>query len=91
MPLTYKEKFNLKHKQPKNQSNSLSDIARLSGFKKGGLQTIYNKGVGAYKTNPKSVRPTVKSPDQWAYARVYAAINPSSKAHKIDKNHLKRN
>jgi len=26
--------------------------------------------------------------EQWAMARVYAAINPSSKAHKIDKIHL---
>tara|TARA_R100001460_G_scaffold97083_1_gene139575 strand:- start:190 stop:465 length:276 start_codon:yes stop_codon:yes gene_type:complete len=90
MTLTYKQKFNIKHKQPKDKSNSLADISRLSGYKKSGLQTVFNKGVGAFKTNPKSVRPNVKSADQWAYARVYAAINPSSKAHKIDKTHLKK-
>lgn len=87
---TYKQKFNKKYKQPINQSNSLADISRLTGYKKSGLQTIYNKGVGAYKTNPGSVRPMVKSPEQWAMARVYAAVNTSSKAHKIDKIHLKK-
>ncbi len=86
MGLTYKQKFNKKYKQPLDQSNSLNDISRLTGFKKSGLQTIYNKGVGAYKTAGPS-RPNMKK-EQWAMARVYAAINPSSKAHKIDKIHL---
>ena len=90
MGLTYKQKFNRKYKQPLDKSNSLSDISRLTGFKRSGLQTIYNKGVGAFKTNPGSVRPMVKSKEQWAMARVYAAINPSSEAHKIDKIHLKK-
>lgn len=88
MALTYKQKFNKKYKQPLNKSNSLSDISRLTGYKKSGLQTIYNKGVGAYRTNPSSVRPMVKSKEQWAMARVYASLNRSSKAHKIDKIHL---
>ena len=34
------------------------------------LSAVFRRGVGAYKTNPESVRPTVKSPEQWAYARV---------------------
>ena len=87
---TYKEKFNIKYKQPKDQANSLDDISRLTGFKKSGLQTIYNKGVGAYRTNPQSVRKNVKSEDQWAMARVYASVNPSSKANKVDKIHLEK-
>jgi len=87
---TYKNKFNKKYKQPKDKSNSLADISRLTGYKKAGLQTIYNKGKGAYKTNPQSVRKNVKSPEQWAMARVYAAVNPQSKAYKIDKVHLKK-
>ena len=90
MVMTYKQKFNRKYKQPLNQSNSLSQISKLTGYKRSGLQTIYNKGVGAYKTNPQSVRPSVKSPEQWAMARVYASVNPSSKAYKIDKIHLKK-
>lgn len=87
---TYKQQFNKKHGQKLNQSNTLDDIARLTGYRKSGLQIIYNKGIGAYKTNPTSVRPQVKSAEQWAMARVYAAVNPKSKAYKIDKIHLKR-
>lgn len=34
------------------------------------LAAVFRRGVGAYKTNPSSVRPSVKSPEQWAYARV---------------------
>ena len=85
---TYKQKFNKKHGLPKDKSHTLTSISKLSGYKRSGLQTIYNKGIGAYKTNPGSVRPQVKSKEQWAMARVYSAVNPSSKAHKIDKAHL---
>ena len=88
--LTYKQKFNRKHNQPLNKSNSIADIARLSGYKKSGLETIFKKGKGAYKTNPQSVRKNVKSPEQWAYARVYASVDSSSKSHKVDKVHLKK-
>mgnify|MGYP003647650140 FL=1 len=90
MVLTYKEQFNKKYGFKKDQSHSLSEISKITGFKKSGLQTIYNKGVGAFKSNPQSVRKNVKSAAQWAMARVYAAINPKSKAHKIDKIHLKK-
>ena len=85
---TYKNKFNKKHGQPKDKSNSLADIARLSGIKKSALQKIYNKGVGAYKTNPKSVRPNVKSKEQWAMARVYSSVM-GGKAAKVDAKELK--
>jgi len=90
MGLTYKQRYNKKYGFPRDKSHSLSAIAKKTGYKKSGLQTIYNKGVGAFKTNPGSVRPQVKSAEQWAMARVYAAIDPSSKAYKIDKVHLKR-
>ena len=88
MVLTYKQQFNKKYGFKKDEDHSLSEIAKITGFKKSGLQTIYNKGIGAYKTNPSSVRPFVKSKERWAYARVYASINPKSKAYKIDKSHL---
>ena len=90
MTLTYKQKFNKKHGQPLDKSNSLADVSRLSGYKKAGLQTIFNKGVGAFKTNPQSVRPHIKSADAWAMARVYAAVDKSSKAYQVDKTHLKK-
>ena len=34
------------------------------------LLAVFERGVGAYKTSPGSVRPNVTSPEQWAYARV---------------------
>lgn len=88
MTLTYKEQYNKKYKFPKGTSHSLKDISNKTKYQLKGLQTIYDKGIGAYKTNPQSVRPQVKSKEQWGMSRVYAAINPKSKAYKIDKVHL---
>jgi len=88
MVLTYKQRFNKKHGFDKDESHSLKEIAKITGYKLSGLQTIFDKGIGAYKTNPASVRPQVKSPEQWAFARVYAAVDPSSKASKVDASHL---
>ena len=34
------------------------------------LIAVFNRGVGAYRTNPGSVRGNVSGPDQWAVARV---------------------
>lgn len=34
------------------------------------LAASYRRGIGAYRTNPSSVRPTVSSAEQWAMARV---------------------
>lgn len=34
------------------------------------LRAVMERGIGAYKTNPESVRPGVGSPEQWGYARV---------------------
>ncbi len=90
MTLTYKQKFNKKYGQPLNQSNSITDIAKKTGYKISGLRTIYRKGLGAYRSNPQSVRPNVKSASQWASARLYASVNPKSKSYQIDKSHLKK-
>ena len=87
MVLTYRNRFNTKYGFPKDTSHSLKDIAKISGYELKHLQMIYNKGIGAYKTNPQSVRPSVKSPEQWAFARVYSAIM-GGKASKIDAIHL---
>jgi hypothetical protein len=88
MVLTYKQSFNKKYGLDKDKSHSLESISKLTGYKKSGLQTVYNKGIGAYKNNPSSIRPNVKSKEQWAMARIYAAVNPKSKAYKLDKSHL---
>jgi len=41
----------------------------------GMLRDVYDRGVGAYRTNPSSVRPNVKSPEQWAMARVNSFLS----------------
>ena len=51
----------MKYKQPKNQSNGKDDISRLTKIPMKILDDVYDRGVGAYKTNPQSVRPNVKS------------------------------
>ena len=88
--LTYKQKFNRKYGFKLNEPHSLKEIADITGFEYKGLKIIFEKGEGAYYSNPQSVRKTVKNPQQWSYARVYAAVNPESKAHQIDKIHLKK-
>ncbi len=52
------------------------------------LTTVFRRGVGAYNTNPGSVRPNVSNADQWAYARVnsylYALRNGKYRSGKHD-------
>ncbi len=90
MVLTYKNKFNLKYGLPKDTSHTLSQISKLTGYKKSGLETILEKGKGAYFSNPTSVRPQVKSPEQWGMARIYSAVM-GGKASRIDAAHLIKN
>jgi len=45
-------------KNPKHRTNTRT------------LVSVFNRGVGAYKTNPSSVRGNVTSADQWGIARV---------------------
>jgi len=87
MVLTYKQKFNKKYGFSKDEPHSIKEIAQITGYCAGQLQIIFNKAIGAYKTNPSSVRPTVTSPEQWAYARIYSAVM-GGKASVIDKIHL---
>ena len=42
------------------------------------LEAVYNRGVGAYRTNPQSVRPNVTGPEQWALARVNSYLRALS-------------
>ena len=54
----------------------------------GMLAKVYERGIGAYKTNPASVRPNVSSPEQWAAARInsflYALRNGKFRSGKHD-------
>jgi len=86
--VTYKNKYNKKYDYDKNEDHDLKDIAKDTGVSEKGLQQIYNKGIGAYKGNPQSVRPNVKSKEQWAMGRVYSAVM-GGKAARVDANELK--
>jgi len=76
----------------KDQGYSLSALSRYSGVSHNILHQVYNRGVGAYKTNPLSVRMkgTFKkgvnapmsqklSKEQWAMARVYSFLDNNPK------------
>lgn len=71
---TYKQKFNKKFGFDKDASHSQNELNKLTGISKKDLQEIFDRGVGAYKTNPSSVRKNVKSEEQWAISRQYAFI-----------------
>lgn len=87
---SYKNKFNKKYNFNKDASHSIKEISKLTGYKLKGLKIIHSKGYAAYYSNPGSVRKQVKSPDQWAMARIYSAVM-KGKASKIDEAHLIKN
>lgn len=51
------------HNEKVNNASSKKTTTRT-------LVAVFERGVGAYQTNPQSVRPTVSSAEQWAFARV---------------------
>jgi len=84
---TFKSKYNNKYGFPKNESHSVEDISKTTGIKKSILQDVYDRGVGAWKSNPTSVRsksgdkkdsgfPLSKrmTKERWAYGRVYGFV-----------------
>ena len=90
--MTNRTDFLKKHNLPKDTSLSLMEISKLSGMPFSALKMVYNKGLGAYHTNPTSVRvqgtfkknPNVPlskklSPQQWAFARVFAFVMKTPK------------
>lgn len=74
MPIINSQVFKKKHNINIDKSLSLKEIAKLSKMPEQALKEVFNKGVGAYHTNPSSVRPMVKSPEQWGFARVYSFV-----------------
>ena len=86
MAYTYKQRFNIKYGFKLNEPHSIKEIAEITGYKLKGLKTIFERGEGAFETAGPS-RPNMQK-QQWAYARLYAAVDPKSSAHKIDKMFL---
>jgi hypothetical protein len=84
---THRERV-LKKYGLEDKPHSIAELAKASGVPEDILQQVYNRGVGAYKTQPRSVRlkgsfvknvdaPMSKklSKEQWGYARVYSFLN----------------
>jgi hypothetical protein len=89
MVVTYRNKFNERYGFHPNESHSIKEIARLTGYKKAGLEVIYEKGMAAFYNNRAAVRPSVTSPQQWAVARIYSAVM-GGKAARVDAAHLNK-
>lgn len=69
---TFKNRFNKKFNQDKDESNSKAKMTRLTGIPKKILDEVYDRGVGAFKTAGPS-RPNMTK-ESWAIARQYAFI-----------------
>jgi len=89
---TNRVKFLKRHGLSTDTSLSLPEIANLSKMPIAALQLVYNRGIGAYKTNPESVRvkgtfkkdPDVPlsmklSKEMWEYGSVYAFVMKTAK------------
>ena len=89
---TNRELFLKKHGLPMDYSPTMREIAKLADMPIQALRRVYKKGLGAYHTNPTSVRMkgTFKknvdapmsqklSPQQWALGRVYAFVMKTPK------------
>jgi hypothetical protein len=80
-PLPYgDEKAEVSQKVKKALAEKVKEHNEKHGDKKGKrvtvrmLAAVFKRGVGAYRTNPESVRRNVTGSDQWAYARVNAFL-----------------
>ena len=71
---TYKNKFNRKFNQDKDESNSKAKMTKLTGIPTKVLDEIFDRGSAAFYNNPSSVRKSVKSPEAWSFGRIYAFI-----------------
>ena len=83
---TNKQKFNKKYGFPKDEGHSKAEISKLTGISKSILDKVYDRGVGARKSNPESVRSldgkkrggkSLKgkmSAEQWAFGRIYSFV-----------------
>ena len=82
----------LKDNKLEDKSYSLKELSTISSVPIKKLQQVYNRGIGAYKTSPNSVRlkgsyvkgvnaPMKKklSKEQWAMARVYSFLDGNPK------------
>ena len=88
MVVTHRQSVLKKLGLPENTRLSVEELAVLTKLPVKALQEVYNRGIGAWKTNPESVRlkgsfkkdPTAPrsaklGKEQWAMARVYSFVD----------------
>lgn len=94
---THRQRFLSLMGLPKDTSLSLDEIAELANMPLEALQDVYNRGVGAWKTNIASVRlkkdfsknPNTRayprsarlSKEQWGMGRVFAFVMGTKKVY----------
>jgi len=86
MVITNRDKFIKKYNLNPDDGYNILDIAKITGIKKSILQKVYNRGVGAWKTNPSSVRMLdgtknystsyagKMSKEQWGASRLFSFV-----------------
>lgn len=98
---THRQSFLKKNNLPKDSSLSLMEISKISGVPLKGLQEVYNRGIGAWKSSdPTQIRmqdtfekggsaPKSErlSKEQWAMARVYSFVD-KGKTYKTTDNDI---
>lgn len=103
--MTQKTEYNKRHGFKPDTPHSKQDISKISKIPKKVLDEVYDRGIGAYKTNPTSVRmkgtykKDVKAPlsrklpkEQWAHSRVLSFVNKVEGPRKLnhDRDLLKK-
>ena len=97
--MTHRESVLRKYRL-EDKGYSLEELSHITKIPLDILQRVYNRGIGAYYTNPTSVRmkgtykknvvaPLSKklSKEQWAQSRVYSFID-GNKSHDTDLHRL---
>ena len=100
MPTTHRLQVLKALNLPSDTSLSVEELAEATDLPVAALQEVYNRGVGAWKSNPTSVRlqgsfrkdeDLKKYPrgarlgkEQWAMARVYSFVNKGKTFHTAD-------
>lgn len=98
--MTHRENILRKLGLPMNTHLPLPMLAKFVGVPVKALREVYNRGIGAWKTNPESVRlkqdfsknpnlakyprSTRLTKEQWAYARVYSFLDKGTTYHTAD-------
>jgi len=80
--MTRRSKYTIaisKYDLPNRKKSTLSKFFRIPRTL---LDDAYDRGIGAFRNNPSSIRKLVSSEDQWATARAYKFIVNTLKARK---------